>query len=399
MQIEIEGALPLAVEHLQVFAHHLHQGFGTRAKVFSTMPGGDEQASGVQILLDGTLPTEAYFLTIGPTIQVRVSHLTGLAHATATLLQLWSDVGQIIPAMEIHDAPANPYRSLMLDLGRNPHSLGLLEETIDLLWFCKVASLHLHLTDDQRFAFPSRAFPRLASTDGAISWEEWVALERYAVVRGVTLIPELEAPGHGTLLRRHYPEVFGTTPTELASLPSARAGLKVLLDEMMEVFASTPYVHVGGDEAYGVPADLQRSLVNDLQGHLAENGRTAVVWEGPPLGEGKDKVSTEVLHMNWRTIDFPADAMLEAGYPVINAAWDPLYVVGHYPRNNFTMAAPGHIYRTLDRFRFRHFNPDIPTFSDPVKVAPTDRVLGYCMPWWEGREQHFLPLVVVSPFL
>ena len=57
------------------------------------------------------------------------------------------------------------------------------------------------------------------------------------------------------------------------------------------------------------------------------------------------------------------------------------------------MAAPQHIYESLDKHRFKHFNPGIPTWSKPIVVPENDRVIGFCMPWWEGREENFLPLI------
>lgn len=382
--------IPFAADHMQVFSAAITSLNGSKVTRIGL---ASSAVLDLSIRLDESLAAEEYRITINAGILIQASSLKGLAHATATLLQLWGDVGEEIPNMVISDAPAVSYRNFMVDLGRNPHSLTVLKETIDLLWFYKLDSLQLHLTDDQYFAFPSTAFPKLASKNQAISLDEFKELERYAVVRGISIIPELEAPGHSSILRREYPETFGTTPTEVATLPSSRAALKTILDEMVDVFASSPYVHVGGDEAYGVPVEFQRDLVNELNAHLKTRGKTAVVWEGPALGEGDNKIDEDVIHINWRTIDFPAPEMLKAGYPVVNAAWDPLYLVDHYPRNNFTMASPGHIYQQLDRFLFRHFNPGMPTFAKPISVQPTDQVIGYCMPWWEGREENYLHLV------
>lgn len=377
-------------EHLRVFQEAVASGWG----VTILTPGPlTDQNPDLLFRRGEDLAPGAYTVEVGDSIVVDFADTKGLTHATATLLQLLPHDGATLPAMRIEDFPANPYRSFMVDLGRNPHGLLALKRTVDLAWYYKLDSVHLHLTDDQRFAFPSTAFPKLQQGDDHLGLADFRELEAYAVARGITLIPELEAPGHGSLLREHYPEVFGTTPTELATLPSARGGLKTLLREMMEVFRSTPHLHIGGDEAYGVPHEAQRDLINDLQAFLSGHDRTAVVWEGPGLGSGENKVDPAVIHLNWRTIEFPADAMLEAGYPVVNAAWDPLYIVDHYPRNNFTMAAPGHIYRTLELTRFKHFNPGIPTFAKPTVVEPNERLLGYCMPWWEGREQHYLPLI------
>ncbi|WP_044303959.1 family 20 glycosylhydrolase [Rhodopirellula sallentina] len=354
----------------------------------------------LQITKDDSLAPESYTLHIDETrLLLKASSLKGLAHGTATIMQLLGDSEHSqLPCLEIDDAPRTSYRNFMIDMGRNPHSVALLKETIDLLWFYKVDSAQLHLTDDQRIAFPSTAFPNL--WDGLITLDEFRELEAYAVTRGVTLIPELEVPGHSSMLLKHYPDVFGKNGTELASSPKALKGIKTLLDEMMDVFPSTPYIHVGGDEAFGVPEEYQRDLINTLHEYLKSKGKQTLVWEGPRPGKGANKVNTEVIHLNWRTINYPADQMLKDGYRVVNASWDPLYLVDHYPRTNFTMTSPQHIYETMSLTRFKHVNPGIPTYSNPIDVQPTDQLLGFCMPWWEGREENYFAQIVprIIPF-
>ncbi|KLU05509.1 Beta-hexosaminidase [Rhodopirellula islandica] len=377
-------------KHLTIFGERLNW-----------MTAGDHQlqfAGGEHALLTFThsadLSEEAYSIAVTSNqIQVTASTVKGLAHATATLLQLvGSDNLKSIPQLRIEDSPQLSYRNLMIDMGRNPHSVELLKETIDLLWFYKVDSVQLHLTDDQRIAFPSTAFPKL--WDGVISLEEFQDLERYAVERGVTIIPELEVPGHSELLRRAYPDVFGKTGTDLTQSETALEGIKTLLDEMMAVFSSSPYIHIGGDEAFGVPENLQRDLINELHAYLKSKGKETLVWEGPRPGTGDNRVHPEVIHLNWRTINYPADEMIRDGHRVINAAWDPLYLVDHYPRTNFTMTSPQHIYETMSLTTFKHVNPEIRTYADPVEVAPTDKLIGFCMPWWEGREENFSPQTI-----
>ena len=374
--------------HLEIFGAYLSRLTQGRHRL------GDAGEPALSIQHDTQISDEAYSLEIAESqILITAGSLKGLTHATATLLQL---VGEnpdgVLPRIKINDAPKLSYRNFMIDMGRNPHSFELLQETIDLLWFYKIGSLHLHLTDDQRFAFPSSAYPKL--WDRKISLKQFKELESYAVDRGVTLIPELEVPGHSALLRKHYPEVFGRTPTELAKNETAIEGIKTLLDEMIDVFSSTPYIHIGGDEAFGVPEELQRNLINKLHDYLKSKGRQTVVWEGPSPGAGDNKVHTDVIHLNWRTINYPATEMLNDGYRVVNAAWDPLYIVDHYPRTNFTLTAPQHIYKTLKLTRFKHVNPGIPTFGKPVDVKPNDRLIGFCMPWWEGREKNFMQINV-----
>ena len=387
----LPDGVPELKEHLAVFAEALHLASGRKVHFSnpdqSNIPRFDFE-------VDKSLGAEGYALSVkDDRVLITAAKLQGFAHATASLLQLIANDLREFPVLEIRDWPSCSYRSVMLDLGRNRHSIECIKDTVDLLWFYKVESLHLHLTDDQRFVFPSKAFPKLVSQDSSISWEEFQELEHYARIRGVTIIPELEVPGHSSILRAAYPDIFGESSTDVARLPSSRRAIKVLLDELIEVFPSSPYVHVGGDEAYGVPEDLQRELINDLNAHLRERGKSAVVWEGPPLGQGGNKVDEDVIHINWRTIEFPADQMIDSGYPVVNAAWDPLYVVDHYPKNNFTMTSPQHIFKTLRLEQFKHVNPQIRTFSRPVEVKPNEKLLGFCMPWWEGREENLIPLM------
>ena len=201
----------------------------------------------------------------------------------------------------------------MVDLGRNPHGPKTLQQVVDLCWFYKVRFLQLHLTDDQLCSWPSRVFPKLRDERAGWTMDEWIALEAYATARGVTLIPEIDVPGHSSILRDRYPEVFGNSPHDLATTDAAAEGVTKLIDELLSVFASTPYVHLGGDES-GVGGDPLRDFLNRMARHVEARGRRAIVWEGPSLGEGEHKLDTRVLQVNWDTIHFPAQQMLDAGY-------------------------------------------------------------------------------------
>lgn len=330
----------------------------------------------------------------GDQVHVVAADSAGAAQAAATLFRRARIVeGERVewPAFELSDGPDSSYRSFMVDMGRNPHGPEVLHQVVDMLWFYRANLLHLHLTDDQLFSWPSRAFPKLRSENAGWTWDDFVALEAACRARGITIVPEIDVPGHSTILRREYPEVFGETPTELASLPSAQQGLELLIDEMLSVFESARYVHVGGDEAYGVPEELQRDLINRLDRFVRSRDRRTVVWEGPRLGEGDNKVAEDVLHLNWRTINVPAQEMLDAGYEIVNAAWYPMYVVDHYPRTMFTAVDVRACFEWEPR-RFQHIDPGIPTFATPHVTDSADGILGFCMPWWEGRQENLMAL-------
>ena len=339
---------------------------------------------------------EAYEIDVGVgALSVMASSPRGVARAAATLLQLATiDAdGVAWPVGHIADHPDLSFRCFMVDMGRNPHSPKVLRQIVDACWFYKVGYLQLHLSDDQLFSWPSRAFPKLLDQRSGWTWQAFVELEAYSQARGVTIIPELDVPGHSTILRQRYPEVFGKEPTDLATLPSALQGVEALLDELMLVFAASPFVHVGGDEAYGVPGDAQRDFLNRLHRYLKSKGRSAIAWEGPRLGEGEHKVDTGVLHMNWNTVDFPAQQMLDAGYEVVNAAWDPMYIVDHYPRTMFTAVSVQRCYE-WDLRRFAQVDHGMPTFAKPHVTNTSKGIVGFCMPWWEGREQNVMALCV-----
>ncbi len=326
-------------------------------------------------------------------VKVGAASSAGAAQAAAVLLKRAELKGGHVfwPDFEFADSPDLEYRSFMVDMGRNPHSPEALRQVVDMMWLYGGNFLHLHLTDDQLISWPSKAFPKLQEERAGWTWNDFVELESYSQARGVTVVPEIDVPGHSTLLRRHYPGVFGESTTDLASLPEAQEGVETLIDEMLSVFQATPYFHIGGDEAYGVPEATQREFINRLNAFIKSRGRRTVVWEGPRNGAGEDRVDLDVLHINWRTINFPAQDMLDAGYEIVNAAWHPMYIVDHYPRTMFTAVDVRECFE-WDPQRFKHIWQGIPTFANPHRTKSAKGILGFCMPWWEGREENLMAL-------
>ena len=341
-------------------------------------------------------PSVTYSITIAPgKIHILSRNSSGAAQAAATLLQLvepGEKAGQVIlPLGKIVDGPDQDFRCFMVDMGRNPHSPKILRHVIDMMWFYKANYLQLHLTDDQLFSWPSKAFPKLHDKRSGWTWDDFVAIEAYAQARGVTIIPEMDVPGHSTLLRRHYPEVFGKTTTGLATKPEAQKGVETLIAELLSVFKSTPYYHMGGDEAYGVPQDVQRNFINRINTFVKAQKKQLIVWEGPHLGKGDNKVATDVIHMIWRNTEVVAQNAVDEGYQVVNASWDPLYIVDHYPRTMFTAVDVKRCYE-FDLKRWAHINHGFQTFANPHFTKSDKSLIGYCMPWWEGQEKNLLPL-------
>jgi hexosaminidase len=299
---------------------------------------------------DRSLPGEDYRLEVTTEmITITAGGLGGLNWAVQTLRQLiGGDVLRPapvrdsfpIPAVLVDDGPRFGWRGVMLDVARHFTPLSDLFRFVDLIALHKYNVLHLHLTDDQGWRFESRRYPRLQQVaswrsetrrplsdqgdgtphGGFYTQDQLRALVRYAADRAVTVVPELEFPGHVRCVLAASPEL-GTDPSvgyqtattfgvfdQVLSLDEP--GLQFVLDlyeELLEVFPS-PYVHVGGDEVPRVewlaseaarrravdrglpgPEHLQRWFTEQLRDWLAARGRRLVGWdeimdEGPLAG-------------------------------------------------------------------------------------------------------------------
>ena len=222
---------------------------------------------------------ESYRLHLtGDGVRIGAPRLAGARHALTTLVQTSNHFGHL-PLGHIEDAPSFPWRGLMLDPARRFLSLDALLTTLDAMALCKLNVLHLHLTDDQGFRFPSRAYPELASAE-SYSRHELRTLVAAAAERGIRVVPELDVPGHATSWLCARPE---WAPQRLAVSPSSRFGpheavlnpidpvvqqaLDTLIGELAEIFPD-PFIHLGGDEVN--PAWWQQS--SDVAAYMADHG-------------------------------------------------------------------------------------------------------------------------------
>ena len=151
---------------------------------------------------------------------------------------------------------AKPLNILTLDVARRYHSLSTLRYLIRCCELAKVPFLQLHLTDDQNWMFPSKLVPSIEKLNQhrkpAYSVSELRGLQSFGKKHGVTLIPEIDLPGHSSILVRFEPKKFGINGRGNCinfSSPEVREFSKALLQEVSEVFIDSPYIHIGGDEA------------------------------------------------------------------------------------------------------------------------------------------------------
>ena len=391
----IIAADPGIVPHGEVLSDELYRIAGIRMSVQTGTP----QPGDVVLSYNPALSEEQYGINTTAIVNVRGRDAEALARGTATLVQLIGTDG-VVPNVIVRDGPAFPYRALSLDVARKFHSIDVLKQAVELCRFYKIRFLGLHLTDDQNFMFPSTAFPNVDQNNydqPAYALGDLQELEQYASLRGVYIVPELDVPGHSAKLVQLYPQVFGSLSGNTIDfqLPSCVDGVKTIITEMQSVFSSTPYFHIGGDESGFAHLAAFAPFIGALNDHVKAGGRQTIMWEG--FGPGS-AIPLDILVINWESSYYRPDLMLQAGYTVVNAGWDPLYAVDHYPWVQYTYHTPERLY-AFDPFTFGHVAPGYPA-SNGITVPPNSDIPGAEMCWWEGRGDYAVPILRnrLSPF-
>ena len=214
---------------------------------------------------------EAYRLSVRKD-GIRIEAVTekGLWNARQTLSQLKQ--GSQVPCCTITDWPSFRVRGWMMDVGRTYMSLEELYREVDAFSRFKLNVFHLHLTENEAWRMESLRYPQLNAPETMTrqaglyyTQEELRALDAYCRERGVTLVPELDMPGHSAAFERAFG--FGM------QTPKGLAVVKELLEELMGVFSSE-YIHIGTDEVrFTMP-----EFVPEVVAFVRSKGRKAVSW-------------------------------------------------------------------------------------------------------------------------
>lgn len=269
---------------------------------------------------DAGTPESYRIIASADGIEVSGADAAGLFYGIQTLVQLMARTpdGWRIRAVEIADAPRFAYRGVMLDVARHFFPVEVVLGVIDRAAQLKLNHLHLHLTDDQgwRIEIPSRPeLTRLASgtaiggdPGGFYTAEDYARILAYAAARHMTVVPEIDLPGHTHTVGLAYPEIVeppvlsehirevveaysSTLPVAgepyeglavgFSSLRIGEAATEAFVtDVVTDVAAMTPgpYVHVGGDEALGTDPGDYAAFVTLASRIVAETGKIPVLW-------------------------------------------------------------------------------------------------------------------------
>ncbi|MDI6101953.1 family 20 glycosylhydrolase [Actinoplanes sp. NEAU-A12] len=307
------------------------------------LPAGPDGA--IRLALDDSLGPEAYRLEItAEAVTLRGGSPQGVFWGVQTLLQL----GPELPGGVIEDEPRYPYRSTMLDLARHFFTADQIKAHIDLLAPFKINHLHLHLTDDQGWRLEIPGWPRLTEigagpgtgVDGAgpgfLTLAEYADVVAYAAERFVTIVPEIDMPGHVNAVHVAYPEltadgqpVAPRTDAEVgySSLVAGKEETYAFVEAVLKTVADLtpgPYLHIGGDECHSTPPEDYRAFLERVLPIPGRFGKRVIGWHEIAAADLPD----DAIVQYWR-IEAADDAVARAaaaGRRVIVSPADRTYL-------------------------------------------------------------------------
>jgi hexosaminidase len=313
------------------------------------LPAGDD----LVLQLGGAQRPGGYLLDVtaaGATLTAADDE--GLFNGIQTIRQLLRD--GVLPVTRIDDYPRFAYRGVMLDVARHFFDVATVKRYIDDVALLKFNHLHLHLTDDQGWRLEIDGWPELtgigASTQvggdggGFYTKADYAEIVAYAAERFITVVPEIDMPGHTNAAISAYPEL-GDAPVEpyegievgFSSFAIRSETTYAFIDDVVRQVSELtpgPYLHLGGDESLATSDEDYLYFIERATGIAAKNGKTLIGWHemgrSPALPEG-----TIGQYWNFLTPEDDHGAhtlsFVEQGGKVIMSPADVAYLDMQYP--------------------------------------------------------------------
>jgi hexosaminidase len=342
----------------------------------------------IVLALDTAFAPEAYRLSVTPqSIRIAGSSAAGIFHGTQTLRQLLPPSsfrrakvaapadGWTVPAVEIADSPQYRWRGIMLDVVRHFMSVREVLRIIDLMALHHMSVLHLHLTDDQGWRIEIARYPRLTEVGGwrrgsqvgtgaddnrphggFYTQDDIREIVAFAAERHITVVPEIETPGHARAAIAAYPELavggvskggvwtrWGISEDVFSVEESTIEFLKRVLDEVIDLFPSA-HIGIGGDECPKVQwrgdprsqermrelgledeEQLQAWFIGRLEEHVRGRGRRIFGWDEILEGGASGDFGAGTTVASWRG-DVGARVAARRGFDVVSCPSDWVYL-------------------------------------------------------------------------
>ncbi|MBF9252682.1 beta-N-acetylhexosaminidase [Pontibacter sp. 172403-2] len=406
-----------------------------------TLPLNKKKGKSIRFVLErmADVGAEGYKLSVSPSaILIKANTRAGIFYGLQSLLQTLPAVrtnqALQVPCMEVTDEPRFGWRGMMLDVSRHFYSIETIKEFIDLLALYKMNTFHWHLTDNEGWRLEIKKYPKLTlvgawrqeipgsvfykqdstykepltgrpyTYGGYYTQEQAKEVVAYASARNITVIPEIEMPGHSGAALAAYPEFSCTQhpqqvpnstlwngvtdPAEIslnycAGNDSTFLFLQDILKELMVIFPSA-YIHIGGDEvdkSYWEKCprcqkrmadenleneeELQSYFIRRMEKYLLAHNRKLLGWD--EILEGGLAPSATVV--SWRG-EKGGIAAAKQGHNVIMSPSDPLYFNRYQAGPEGEPFAAKYSINTLERVY--NYNP----YPEALSSAETKYVLG-----------------------
>ncbi|MER6348767.1 family 20 glycosylhydrolase [Streptomyces sp. NPDC001532] len=369
---------------------------------------GDVRAGDVRLALndDEGADPESYTMTVrGGRVTISAPDDAGVFYGTRTLKQSVHG-GGTAPEGVVRDEPAKPQRGLMLDIARKHFDAGWIEDRVRELGDLKYNQLGLHFSDDQGFRIASDSHPEIVSEDH-LTKEQVRRIVELAESRHITVVPEIDSPGHlGAVIAAHpglqLRNAQGVAASGAVDIsdPQAAEIVDDLLDEYAELFPGTPW-HLGGDEyraltvsdpeasypqlaaaareaygAGGTVADLATGWLNDRAETVRAHRKTPRAWNDG-FYEGTSVPADERIQVAyWTGKEIGARQPVEylsAGREVINYNDEFLYYVLGEPQT--------FVYPTGQRI-YEQWTPRVLRGTEAVPERYDGQILGGSFAVW-----------------
>ncbi|MGV3710627.1 MAG: beta-N-acetylhexosaminidase [Gemmatimonas sp.] len=289
-----------------------------------------------------SLAEEAYTIAItADTLRIVAAKPAGIFYGIATLRQLLPfgveaeqsalrlATNVAVPAGTISDSPRFAWRGSMLDVARHFFTVDEVKQHLDFMSLYKFNTLHLHLADDQGWRIQIASWPKLATVGGSTevgageggyyTKADYAAIVKYATERYITIVPEIDMPGHTNAAIAAYPKlgcsratpnVLGAGTQAAGTYTGIRVGWSSLCadkeytyqfvdDVVRELAAMTPgkYIHIGGDEVEVLNNAQYANFIDRTQRIVTKYGKIMVGWEEI----GKAKLRPGSIAQFWRS--------------------------------------------------------------------------------------------------
>lgn len=376
--IVYEGTNPEMKRNARFLSEYIQQASGIKTAVLDKR---DKKAAAIVLTIDPkVVGAEAYRLSVNnKQVTIAASTPAGVFYGIQTLRKSLpvQTTGEAItlPAVTVADAPRFGYRGMMLDCARHFFPLSFVKKFIDILAMHNMNVFHWHLTEDQGWRLEIKSHPELtakssmrsgtvighnATVDDSIphggfyTQQEAREIVEYARQRHITVIPEIDMPGHMLAALAAYPELGCTGgPYEVGhrwgvykdvlclGKESTYKFVQDVIDEVVEIFPAK-YFHIGGDESPTVMWEkcpkclqkakdentdikhLQQYFTNRVEKYLNGKGKSIIGWD--EILEGKINQSATI--MSWRGVE-PGLKAAKQGHDVIMTPSSHVYF-DHY---------------------------------------------------------------------